>query len=88
LAIKDEERPAILQVTHMMNFKFIKYKFEGVINKFNVLSWIENVKKGLVTQYSKSALPLTEEQQKKNYVPVLVSSEFDSKVKKHFLKNT
>jgi len=45
LDIKENEKPFIIYCLHTMDFHFIKYKFTGVINKFNINSWIDNIKK-------------------------------------------
>lgn len=68
LDIKDSDLPVIIYATHTLNFHFIKYKFDGVINKFNVLHWIDNVKKGLVPEYYKSGTPLTAIEQEEHFV--------------------
>jgi len=78
---EDTEFPMIVLCTHTINFHFVKYKYTGVINKFNIITWIDNVRKGLAPEYFKTGKPLSEEEQEENYVKSIVMSEFDSKVK-------
>lgn len=70
LSIDESEYPLVVHATHMMGFKFRKYKYSGVVNKFNVLSFVDNVYHQRIPQYNRSQKSLSEKEQQDNMIKV------------------
>lgn len=56
LNVTAEDRPSVFYVTHLMDFRFQKFKMKERVNEFNVIHFVDNAAKNLYSQYYKSGV--------------------------------